>query len=86
MPTLEDVLAAQDGDAESMQRLIDSGDCWRLEGSMGRAAMAMIEAGACVLGPEPRFDYYGNRVPSRHEVQPGTKGSVEYAAARLEEQ
>lgn len=78
--TLDRVLAAQDGDAQAMQGLIDNGSVWHLEGSMGRAAMAMIDAGRCVLGEEGHFDYWGNYVPSRTEVKPGTKGSVEYAA------
>lgn len=62
-----------------LQQLIDSGMAWRLEGSVGRAAMDAIERGDCVLGEEGHRDYWGNYVPSRHEVQPGTKGSVEYA-------
>jgi hypothetical protein len=81
--TLEDVLAAQDGDDRALQRMIDAGQ-WSLEGSMGRAMMAAIEDGRCILGPEPAFDYWGNRIPSRFEVVPGTKGSVDYAAAMQE--
>ena len=65
-----------------LQALIDSGWAWKLEGHVGRQAMDAIEAGACVLGEVERWDYWGNRVPSRHEVEPGTKGSVEYAEAR----
>lgn len=61
------------------QDMIDSGQAWLMEGSVGRTAMRMIEAGVCVLGEEPHRDYWGNRVPSRFEVVPGTKGSVEYA-------
>ena len=62
-----------------LQTLIDNGMAWRLEGAVGRAAMRAIEAGECVLGEEGHHDYYGNYVPSRHEVEPGTKGSAEYA-------
>ncbi len=62
-----------------LQDLIDSGMAWTLEGHVGRQAMAAIENGDCVLGPEARIDYWGNRVPSRFEVVPGSKGSVEYA-------
>lgn len=65
-----------------LQSLINSGMAWRLEGSVGRAAMDAIEAGHCVLGEQAHYDYWGNRVPSRYEVEPGTKGSVEYAAER----
>jgi hypothetical protein len=62
-----------------LQELIDSGMAWRLEGSVGRAAMDAIENGECVLGEVGHRDYWGNYIPSRHEVSPGTKGSLEYA-------
>ena len=65
-----------------LQALIDSGAAWRLEGSVGREAMEAIEDGRCVLGPEATTDTYGNRIPSRDEVEPGTKGSREYQEAR----
>ena len=65
-----------------LQALIDSGLAWRLEGSVGRAAHDAIESGACILGETGHRDYWGNYVPSRHEVAPGTKGSIEYAEAR----
>lgn len=72
----------EDGEAIlDLQALIDNGMAWRLEGYVGRAAMAAIEAGECVLGEVGHRDYWGNYVPSRHEVVPGTPGSVEYATA-----
>ena len=40
--------------------------------------MDAIESGRCVLGPTPARDYWGNRIPSRTEVQEGTKGSIEF--------
>lgn len=63
----------------SVQELIDTGMAWTLEGHVGRQCMAAIENGDAVLGPESRRDYWGNRVPARDEVVPGTKGSIEYA-------
>jgi hypothetical protein len=62
----------------SLQELIDNGTAWKLEGHIGRQAMAAIEAGACTLGPVGRRDYWGNYIPSRTEVEAGTKGSVEF--------
>ena len=78
---LDTVLAAQDGDDNALQRMIDAG-AWSFEGSMGRAMMAAIEDGRCVLGPNGAWDYWGNYIPSRTEVKAGTKGSVEYAVAQ----
>lgn len=72
-------------DVNNLQELIDSGMAWRLEGSVGRAAMRAIEDGECVLGEVGHKDYWGNYVPSRYEVEAGTKGSVEYAQRMQEE-
>ena len=65
------------------QTLINSGLAWRLEGSIGRQCMAAIEQGACMLGHKGHSDYWGNYVPSRSEVQEGTKGSFDYVAERF---
>lgn len=58
-----------------MQELIDSGLVWKLEGSMGREAMALLESGACMLPKKSYRDYYGNKIPSRDELKSGTKGT-----------
>lgn len=79
---LERIVAAQDPDARWLQDLINVGE-WRLEGYVGRQMMAAIEAGICVLGPRPARDYWGNRIPSRYEIVPGSVGSIEYAYRRL---
>lgn len=60
-----------------MQNLIDSGEVWRFEGSMGRKAMSLLESGACYLPEEDTQDYYGNLVPARTRLQAGTKGTLE---------
>lgn len=67
------------------QALIDSGQAWLLEGSVGREAMRLIEEGYCTLGPVAHRDAYGNRVPGRDEVEPGAKGSPEFVAKRSAE-
>jgi len=64
------------------QELIDSGMAWQLEGHVGRQCMALIEDGQCTLGPVGYRDYWGNYVPSKTEVAPGTKGSQEYVDER----
>jgi hypothetical protein len=69
----------EEADRIRLQRLIDTGLAWRMEGAVGRAAMDAIRSGHCVLGKEPFTDYWGNRIPSRYEVEPGTKGSEEYS-------
>lgn len=84
---IDDIMEAEDIDTVEdetehyarLQESIDSGLVWRLEGSAGREAMRAIEAGYCMLGEVGQKDYWGNYIPSRHEVKPGTKGSAEYA-------
>ena len=74
--------ATYDETIDAYQHLIDTGEAWRMDGFTGRTAMRLIEDGLCILGTEGHRDFYGNYVPSRIEVQPGTKGSVGYAEAR----
>jgi hypothetical protein len=66
--------------ALDIQSLIDTGIGWHLEGSIGRACMEAINAGQAMLGEKSHRDYFGNRIPSRYEVEPGTPGSPEYFA------
>lgn len=63
-----------------MQRLIDSGNAWSLEGSCGRAAMDALNSGACFLPAVRRRDYYGNTIPARGDLKPGTKGTLQNSA------
>ena len=74
--------ASEEETIEAYQVLVNTGQAWRLEGDIGRTAMGLIEAGLITLGEEGHRDFYGGYVPSKHEVEPGTKGSDEYALAR----
>ena len=65
-------------DDEMIQRLINTGMAWRMEGAIGRECMRAIEAGCAMLGTEAHRDYYGNFVPSRYDVVAGTKGSFDF--------
>jgi hypothetical protein len=51
---------------------------WDMQGSMGRAMMGAITSGYCMLGRDQHRDYWGNTIPSRDDVQQGTKGSYQY--------
>lgn len=84
---LDDIIAYEEGALDEddvprlFQRLIDDGTVWRLQGTYGRTAHALIEGGRCMLGPIGHRDCWGGYVPSRFEVKPGTPGSPEYANA-----
>lgn len=69
----------------TIQALINSGLAWRMEGSIGRACMAAIERGDCMCGVERRRDAYGNMVPSRYDLQEGTKGTFEFVVDHNDE-
>ena len=62
---------------DEMQKLINDGSAWKLEGSFGRQAMALLESGACMLPKSFKVDYYGNRIPSRDVLKAGTKGTYQ---------
>jgi hypothetical protein len=74
-------MRGEKGQIKELQNLINSGQAWRMEGSVGRACMRAIEDGECVLGTKGHKDYYGSYVPSRFEVKSGTKGSIAYRQA-----
>jgi hypothetical protein len=67
---------------DALQEAVNTGTAWTLEGSVGRSAMAAIEDGQIALGEVGHRDYWGNYVPSRTEVEPGSKGSVEFVLER----
>lgn len=56
---------------------------WNRRNTLREALIpALIEMGECMLGEEGHRDYWGNYVPSRHEVEAGSKGSPEYCKER----
>ena len=63
---------------EAIQRAINEGTAWKFQGSYGRTMMDAIRSGYCMLGRHRTQDYYGNVIPSRDDVQAGTKGSYDY--------
>lgn len=76
----DDEVSEQDYIA-GMQELVNTGQAWYLEGSVGRQAMSLIESGQIMLGEEGHRDYWGNYVPSRYEVEAGSMGSAEFVKA-----
>jgi hypothetical protein len=88
MGTVDQIIDYENGEmdqgqeAEMMQGLINAGQ-WGLQGSYGRAMMAAIENGECMLGHKQARDYYGNPIPGRDDVEAGTKGHYDYVAERM---
>jgi hypothetical protein len=42
--------------------------------------MDAIKSGHCLLGQNDAHDYWGTHIPSRDQVQAGTKGSYDFVA------
>lgn len=71
---------------KEVQSAINSLVAWKFEGSYGRAMMEALKNGECMLATRPCTDYYGNRIPSRTEVKPGSFGSREFVAECMGEE
>ena len=65
---------------EAIQRAINSGIGWKMQGSYGRTMMDAIRSGCCMLGQTSHKDYYGNTIPGRDDVKEGTHGSHLYVS------
>ena len=59
-----------------IQELINSGNAWKMEGSVGRYAMDCLKRGMCFLPKKPQKDYYGNIVPGIDMIKEGSVGSL----------
>ena len=70
-------------DDEQIQRLINTGMAWQMEGSIGRMCMNAIIGGRAMCGTESKRDFYGNVIPSRYDVKAGTKGSFDYVVDHM---
>jgi hypothetical protein len=66
----------------ALQRQINNGSIWAMQGSCGRAAMDAIKSGDCMCAVVAGRDYWGNRVPARTDLQPGTFGTYEFVLER----
>ncbi len=64
---------------DKAQSLLNSGEIWGFEGSVGRAASDMLEAGILILPEKRTTDYYGNTIPARTDLKEGTKGTLRLA-------
>jgi len=89
MLTLNDIASIESDEEVSeldfylaVQRAINAGH-WSMEGSYGRAMMAAINSGRCLLGPNAARDAYGSVIPSRDDVKQGTKGSIGFVEAEM---
>jgi hypothetical protein len=75
--TIKEITKLQkDHEYLGLQEMINTGIAWKLEGSIGREAMAALESGACYLPTKTYKDYYGNVIPDRNLLEEGSKGTL----------
>lgn len=67
-----------EGEISDMQKYIESGQVWQMNGSYGRAAMNGLKKGIYFLPAVSHKDYYGNKIPSRYEIKEGSWGTVDF--------
>ena len=61
-------MSTEDEIIEAWQSLVDSGAVWSLQGWYGRTAMDLLNDGVLKFPENETFDYYGNRIPTRKDV------------------
>lgn len=64
---------------KQMQKMINNGSAWMMEGSYGRLTMDCIRQGKCILPRKSHQDYWGNKIPSRYEVGRYSIGSYKWS-------
>jgi hypothetical protein len=60
----------------TLKRITELQKAYGVTGTQEGINSEMLEAGVCVLPNGRRTDYYGNIVPSRDDLKPGTKGTL----------
>jgi len=69
---VDDIIDYESGELDDkrtikmFQKMVNTGQAWRLQGSYGRTAAALLEAGA-IKPPKKKtksnsYDYYGNQI------------------------
>lgn len=72
---VDDIIAYETGgltDAQMkkmFQKMVNTGQVWSLQGSYGRTAKALLDAGEIEFPTKKTKDYYGNPIPTKAMVK-----------------
>lgn len=70
----------------ALQRQINTGLVWRMQGSIGRSAMDAIRSGRCMTqAGRVVTDYWGNPIPPREAIASGNPGSRDWVVENMGE-
>jgi hypothetical protein len=65
------------------QHQINTGDCWRTSGAIGRQAASLVQSGHLLAGKERVKNYFGHPVGCRTDLTPGIPGSPAFVQALM---
>ena len=74
MTEIDDIMAFEGGEMSEkdmikmFQRMVNTGAVWKLQGSYGRQAQSLLEAGLIKYPTKQTHDYYGNPIPTRKQA------------------
>lgn len=61
-------------DIKRLQDMVDNGSIWKFQGSVGRMAHDLLQAGILKFPEKRTYDYYGNPIPTAQDVK--SRGGV----------
>ncbi|MCK5294186.1 MAG: hypothetical protein KAJ49_05995 [Arcobacteraceae bacterium] len=68
---VDDIIAFESGEMSEadmikmFQRMVDTGQVWKFQGSYGRQAQSLLDAGLIQYPKKKTYDYYGNPIKTR---------------------
>jgi len=81
------IMAYEDGslsEADTIkmfQEMVNDGSVWKLQGSYGRTAQAMLDAGVIQPPTKATTDYYGNKIPTKGQPPTGAEMKIDKATS-----
>lgn len=72
-----------DKEAIEIQKMINSGLVWKLEGGFGIETTILLQEGKVMLGKKQTKDAYGNTIPSRNDLLKGSIGTKKFVEQKM---
>lgn len=75
MVNVDDIIAFEEGKMSEkrmlkfFQKMVNTGEVWRLQGFYGRTAMDLLKQGLIKYPKKRTYDFYGSPIPTQAEVK-----------------